>query len=160
MTTSALAPGAFSAALRKWSNENLPNAVKQRQGYVCKYLWERILRRTPVDTSLARGNWWINIGTPSSYTTLIVAGVATVNQPLTAYEQAQLNAVLQRLEELPLGQTVWISNNLHYVKFLEGGTSDQAPTGMVMVSIAEVRDLVFAVTDYRTEDSIYRREET
>jgi hypothetical protein len=132
----------FSAALENYRKVELRKAVVQRQKEVAKVVWAGILLKTPVLTSLARGNWNISLGTSNASTTETPAGVGTTGMALTSAEESRLNTVLSRLEGLPLGQTVWISNGLRYVKFLESGTSDKAPAGMVSVTLNEVRTLI------------------
>lgn len=40
------------------------------------------------------------------------------------------------------GQTLYIANGLPYIERLEQGSSTQAPRGMVMITIAELKDWV------------------
>lgn len=95
-------------------------------------LFRRIIEKTPVDTGRARASWNIAIGSinpavapegqhPKSPNAL-AAKAATV---LTSYGADG---------RLPV---VWISNNLPYIGELENGHSQQAPAGMVGLSIAE-----------------------
>lgn len=95
-------------------------------------LFRRIIEKTPVDTGRARASWNIAIGAPD----------ASV-QPEGQYRSnpgglaAKANTVLAGYgadDRLP---PVWISNNLPYIGELENGHSQQAPSGMVALSIAE-----------------------
>lgn len=69
----------------------------------------RITLRTPVDTGRARAGWGLG-EVPS------VPGI----QPITGH------------------QPVYITNNVPYIVYLEQGSSQQAPIGMVRVSLAEI----------------------
>jgi hypothetical protein len=79
---------------------------------------------TPVDTGRAMNNWVISVGSPSRHVTSeggAKSGVAASK----ASEAAGALATVSPFD------TVWISNNLPYIGFLEEGSSDQAPSGWV-----------------------------
>ena len=73
----------------------------------------RVIKRSPVDTGRFKGNWftWIN-------------------------EESE-GALLPVTKILQLGDTLGFTNNLPYSLPLEFGHSDQAPSGMVRVSVAD-----------------------
>jgi len=104
---------------------------------------ELVIKRTPVDTGRARGNWQSTIGTPTSAPTLKKdkAGTTTV---------VRAQNVINSLE---MGQTFFLTNNLPYIYVLEyggyplnpkkgqktvGGYSKLAPQGMLRVSLSEI----------------------
>lgn len=110
-------------------------------------LFGRIVRKTPVDTGRARGSWNISVNNPDRSVVqrvrTIVKRGAQVPKGLRrrgiqqAINQIQ-NQNLFALNVQP-GDEIWISNNLPYIVELEKGHSkQQAPAGMVAVSIAEV----------------------
>jgi len=78
--------------------------------------------RTPVDTGFAR-NSWIVTTSPDDFGTLgnnsIEARIALVNQ-------------------IKLGQDIYINNGAEYISALEHGHSSQAPAGMVSVTKPEI----------------------
>ena len=74
-----------------------------------------IVRKTPVDTGRARASWDATIGAPSTKT----AGGGYSIQPDGKEE-------------------VFIVSNLDYIEALENGHSQQAPQGMVTISVAEI----------------------
>lgn len=80
-----------------------------------------IITMTPVDTGRARGNWLPNKGTPKDGTT---------NNTKVDFDKVE-----QTIKE-SIGDVFYLTNNLPYIKALEfEGHSDQAPAGMVRVSI-------------------------
>lgn len=87
-------------------------------------LFGRITRKTPVDTGRARGSWTIAVNDANR--TVPPAGQAD-------YPIPQVGALA-----LQPGDAIVISNNLPYIVALEQGHSQQAPAGMVAVSIAEI----------------------
>ena len=105
-------------------------------------LSKRIVLRTPVgNPSLwqgppppgytggqARGNWQASIGSPASGTTEATdkSGTATL-------------ASIDRDTKMAPGNVWYLTNNLPYVSTaLEYGSSTQAPTGMVRISLREL----------------------
>lgn len=93
------------------------------QRLVAFELLRRIIIKTPVDTGRARNNWQVTINEPATGekndTQASASGVSTINNVL-------------------IGQTIFITNNVPYIIFLEEGSSGQAPAGMVDISLSEV----------------------
>ena len=91
----------------------------------------RIVMKTPVDTGRARGNWQVDVNNaPSSVLeTTDKSGEGTIGGGVAA------------MAALPPFGTIWIVNNLPYIRALENGHSGQAPTGMVSVTLAELRGM-------------------
>lgn len=105
-------------------------------------LFSRIIVKTPVDTGRARGNWMIDIGrAPEGMLAQgFGPGRAEGGEPGSNAAAAQANAMAQasRLGGFRLGVTISIRNTLPYIIRLENGWSDQAPAGMVKVTLTEV----------------------
>lgn len=92
----------------------------------------RIVMKTPVDTGRARGNWQVTISSPSEKVmpnTFDKGGTETIQKALTV------------IEAIPPYSVVWISNNVNYITFLEEGSSQQAPSGMVALTVEELRQM-------------------
>ena len=91
----------------------------------CLNLFGKIIRRTPVDTGRLRSNWYSSINAP----------VSTVDGSGEGFSQTA--------EKLKLGDAAYFVNNLPYAKAIERGHSqDQAPHGMVRVTIVEFEHIV------------------
>lgn len=73
--------------------------------------------QTPVDTGRARSNWLPSIGTPRSDTTENLSGSTEI------------------ASNYKLGQKIFITNNLPYIKRLNEGHSTQAPSGYVELTV-------------------------
>lgn len=84
-------------------------------------IWVKIIRMTPVDTGRARGNWFIGMSPGNDIT-------RGTNRRDARYIESKLPAQL-------LGNKTYLYNNLPYIEKLEFGSSTQAPTGMVRVSL-------------------------
>lgn len=91
-----------------------------------------VVKRSPVDTGRFRGNWQTTVGNPASgdLDTEDKSGGATLTAGVTAVAGAQM------------GDTTYIVNNLPYARRLEDGYSDQAPQGMVKLTVNEFKKYV------------------
>lgn len=97
-------------------------------------LYDKITRRTPVDTGRARASWMIATGAPGE-------GVPDLRN-FTQANQTQRGKVAEMVKKRAI---MWIYNNQPYIKRLEQGSSQQAPQGMVARSVAEVEAMVDAM---------------
>lgn len=87
-----------------------------------------IVEKTPVDTGRARGNWNISIGADD-----------------TEVKENQTTPQYQNEKDFPKvkgDESIFISNNLPYIKKLEFGSSKQAPQGMVGVTMAGIKNKI------------------
>lgn len=112
----------FAAAL----NLNFGIAVKR----VSFDILTRIVERTPVDTGRARSAWDLTVGEPSSYVPPPLppgAVGALVEDPASGLSVAITGE-----------SVIYVVNNLDYIEPLENGHSQQAPAGMVRITLAEV----------------------
>lgn len=91
----------------------------------------RIVDDTPVDTGRARANWHALINSD--------------NPPVTDDADPSGNAAKQRIEgdvrRARLGDAISIANGVPYIEYLEAGSSQQAPAGMVARNRGAVVDL-------------------
>lgn len=92
----------------------------------------RLIQRSPVDTGRFRGNWFCGVGSASGVTTLDTDKSGEVT----------LGRISGSLEGWTAGQTIWLTNHLPYSYRLEHGWSQQAPGGMVRITVAEFQHIV------------------
>ena len=109
--------------LDEWHFKNRETFKKVVAGVVLD-MGGRIIRRTPVDTGRARGNWNFSLDRPD-----------TSVDP----NKKKKNRVLRKSElpDIDGKHTIFIVNNLDYIVELEKGSSTQAPKGMVEVTRQE-----------------------
>tara|TARA_R110000851_G_scaffold12997_5_gene44699 strand:- start:9680 stop:10075 length:396 start_codon:yes stop_codon:yes gene_type:complete len=88
---------------------------------------ERIIRRTPVQTGTARGNWNSSLNSPDR----------SINNTADRNGSRQTRKAKVVLQKAELNDTFYLTNALPYVSELERGSSTQAPQGMVALSVAE-----------------------
>ena len=131
------------------STENLPqftgdvlriarDLTKQQLQPFVKKIALQVLRgvvlKSPVDTGRFRANWQVSIGSPIE-TELDAVEPRRVNQgggdTLAKGRATILNA--------PQIDVVWLSNNVPYAERLENGYSKQAASGVVAVTLEEIR---------------------
>lgn len=130
----------FIADLREIQAKVLPQTFVSFQKWIALELYRRILQKTPVDKGTLRGSWTISVGnqdkTPANNQTSAQDG-----QSLTPAEQAQFAAGIAAMSDLKIGQIIWINNAMPYVLRIEfdGHSSVKAPTGMVQISINELK---------------------
>jgi hypothetical protein len=94
-----------------------------------------IVKKTPVDTGNARASWVIGIGRKA----IPAPPSAGVSEDDTLLRTAQLH----RSNGL---QPIFISNYVPYINRLEDGHSQQAPTGMVALTLTQVTNQLNSLT--------------
>ncbi len=88
-------------------------------------LFGKIVARTPVDTGRLSNSWR-----------------PTVNRPSKSSQKASPDAILKTVSNAKLGDSIYLVNNLPYAQKIEAGSSKQAPTGMVRVTVAEYQKII------------------
>lgn len=98
-------------------------------------LQSRIMQRTPVDTGRARANWNATTGSANTTTDL---GATEADVPAKQQEGSELI----RVTGFANGEHLFLANGLPYIESLENGSSAQAPSGMVALTIEELTPVV------------------
>ncbi len=121
----------FNREIDEFTKKELPKNIVALQKKVVLEALRRLVMRTPVDTGRARGNWQVTIDNPtdSQLDQTDKDGNETIKKGLAA------------ISNLPAYRVVWISNNVDYIEFLEDGSSEQAPNGMLAITIEELRTM-------------------
>lgn len=97
--------------------------------------FREVIMMSPVDTGRFRGNWQCAIGQIPDGTVELddKEGTATISKM-----QAEAMGV-------EAGQVIYLVNNLPYARALEYGHSQQAPGGMIRITVQRWRPIVEAV---------------
>ena len=106
-------------------------------------LFRRVILKTPVDLGGARSNWQASLGSPETGTV-----DATDKQVGPTFRK-----VVSATKGFNVGDTIYLANNLPYIRKLEeggypdgpkivGGFSRKAPTGMVALTVQEFAAIV------------------
>lgn len=138
--------GTFTKELMDFENMSLKK-VDQFTRIIALEVFRRIILKTPVDTGRARGNWLCTIGVPAE---AMAKGEdwfqgQTSNDFDKSGRAAIEEASNQVLAWKPEDIAIFLTNNLPYIERLENGWSDQAPAGMVAITIAEFDGIVARV---------------
>lgn len=98
-------------------------------------VFTRVILRTPVLSGRARGNWQVAIGNLPTGTLELDDKDGSITIGKVEAETLGLKA----------GESIYLVNNLPYIYRLETGYSDQAPAGMVGITVQEFEPLVAAI---------------
>lgn len=118
----------FNRETKRFAKTLLPAQMILFQKKIALQLLRGVVLKTPVDTGQARAGWQLSIGSPVSEeaTGLDPSGSGTISNGVGA------------LAGLGPFQVVWLSNNVGHIRFLEEGSSSQAPNGMLALTLTEV----------------------
>lgn len=114
--------------------------------------FKRIILRTPVDTGRARANWGVSVGKPIQF--LIEGEDKSGSATLTAASDGTML--------WDCTGSIFLTNNVSYIGILEYGREDgkpgsnQAPNGMVRVTMEEMIAWVRSVTNVKETISSIR----
>ena len=121
----------FKISLDKFSNE-IPEKFLKVQKKIILEAMSRVIEKSPVDTGRFRANWNTAVDTPDTSTSKVTDPSGEISK----------QKCLQALSGMNPYDVVHISNNLDYARTLENGRSDQAPDGMVAITIAELETFI------------------
>jgi hypothetical protein len=98
-----------------------------------------VINRTPVDTGRARGNWMVDINRVPTGARAIGGerGPRVSKREASSISQREADKAIAKLKQNPFVAT-HITNNVEYIEFLEAGGSDQAPNGMVALTVLDL----------------------
>lgn len=118
--------GSFSADLSRFVQHCGGNLDKAHRIAVV-LVAQGVVMGSPVDTGRFRGNWQFGKVVPQGeLSTLDTSGAATIAR------------IAGQVTNVKAGGEVWIVNNLPYAGKLEYGYSQQAPSGTVRVTLANL----------------------
>jgi hypothetical protein len=111
----------FDSDIRRFSKKT-GVAIDEAVRTVAFKAFGMIVKKTPVDTGRARGNWNVS--------------VATIDRSVDAEAKRPKAPSIKKGDGL---KPIYIVNSLDYIQDLENGTSKQAPNGMVAITMNEIR---------------------
>lgn len=133
MSTSryAGAQGAFSLAIGKFVEQTKQDMTNVFRAVTIE-IGSSIIKMSPVDTGRFRGEWQFTIDTPATSFT----GIEDVSGAIATA------ALVDGAIQFQAGETAYITNILPYAIPLEYGHSDQAPSGMVRITMARIQQIL------------------
>jgi hypothetical protein len=123
--------GSFEDDLRNFESNTARKMTRIARKVVLE-LFKRVIYKTPVDTGRARSNWQVTIGTTAS-------GTVEIDDKNGA---ATMSKAVADSRGFKAGDTIYLTNNLPYIRRLEEGWSRQAPAGMVALTVQEFAAVV------------------
>ena len=123
--------GKFEDDIRKFQM-NTARKMELAARKIALELFRRVILKTPVDKGGARSNWQASLGSPATGTV-----DATDTQAGPTFRK-----VVSATEGFDVGDTIYLANNLPYIRRLEEGSSQQAPQGMVALTVQEFSAIV------------------
>ena len=96
-------------------------------------LFSNVILKSPVDTGRFRANWNCSIGSVDKSTS-----AETDKEGAGSIGRVRAEVTKYTLD----GRSIYLANSLPYAERLENGWSDQAPQGMVRLSIVEINNAI------------------
>jgi hypothetical protein len=116
----------FNLALQRHAKEMPAEAIQKLHRKAALEALKSVVLMSPVRTGRFRANWQMTLDTPATGALDTTANTAIARgEPIIA--------------QLPAYGVSWLVNNLPYAARLESGYSQQAPTGMLAVTVARLR---------------------
>lgn len=123
--------GSFALSLAEFA-EQAKEAIDSSLREIVIEIGASVIRMSPVDTGRFRGNWQFSIGAPEQ------GQLDRLDTNGSAATAELVNGAIQ----FKAGDTAYIVNNLPYAIPLEYGHSDQAPGGMVRITLDRFQQIV------------------
>lgn len=130
----------FNAEIRKFATSHAPEALATMQRKICLEGLKRLVEKTPVDTGRARANWQVGIGSAPEGVPYPADEPYTATSPDGAESMAVQEGSAQ-IGAIKKPVACYITNNVEYIEELEHGHSQQAPNGMLAVTITELEGM-------------------
>lgn len=124
----------FAKDIAAWSDKTrvkIETAIRK----IALDVFTEVVLKTPVDEGTARGNWLVAIGE-------IPTGTIEFDDPTGTATISKIQAETMKLQA---GEVIYLTNSLPYILRLENGWSQQAPQGMVKLTVQRWRPIVDAV---------------
>jgi hypothetical protein len=112
--------------------KQIPVNVQRNLKQTVLVIDQALVTSTPVDTGRARSNWIVGEGPSTSVIDAYVKGEKGSTGAANA--QAALDQAKAFLDSTALS-TIYISNNLSYIQYLNEGSSAQAPAGFIEAAV-------------------------
>ena len=114
--------------------QRIERRVSQAVRKIALDVFTGVIQMSPVDTGRFRGNWQVATGQAPS-------GTVEMTDPSGATVTAQVAGEIEGMEP---GDVIYLVNNLPYAQRLEDGWSQQAPGGMVALTVQRFRPIAEA----------------
>ena len=136
----------FLIDIGNFANYAVPMGVLEFQKILVKELHRAILTKTPIDKGVLRGNWTLSINeTDETFDENKKTDALITGMEITSEEESQVQAILEDLTRMGLGNTVHLSNSTPYAQQAEiDGWTYTPPYAMVALSLQELETAMAA----------------
>jgi len=117
--------------LQRIAQRNKQKAVKVMQNSLMR-VGSPMVVMSPFDQGIFKGNWMAAYGTPDTSTTDAADKTGA----------SSIGRLKSKVEVMQGGMILYFTNSMPYAERLEYGWSEQAPAGMVRVSVAGWQSIV------------------
>lgn len=124
----------FNRRVSQWAKDKPAEVITKFQRALTIEALSRVVLMTPVDTGRARGGWQISVST---------IDVSSPNR-LDQSGQKVIEDESKKVGDLKPFKVVFLQNNVAYIGFLERGSSQQAPKGMLGVTVRALTQIKFS----------------
>lgn len=100
---------------------------------------------TPVRSGFARNSWMVSLNGPGNYRQSSTKPAGDESVAVVSLDEAAAS-----LLDMHADDVVWITSNCIYMARLEDGWSQQAPTGMIALTVAGARQIIDSVVRQMT----------
>lgn len=123
--------------------DNIPEAVHAIVRKAALMVDQAVVVATPVDTGRAKSNWLATIGAPSSAALTEAFYPGKWGSTRSSNEQTAISGAAAVISRYGADDSsIFIANNLHYIGYLNAGSSRQAQAGYVERQLALVRSMI------------------
>jgi hypothetical protein len=119
----------------------IPQRVAEIKKQVASAVLTRVVLDTPVDTSRAKSNWQVNLGS-AAVGTIPAHEPGHAGSTAAASEQETIRQGQSVIAGAKAGVDIHITNNLPYIGLLNDGWSTQAPAGFVQSAAIDASHVV------------------
>lgn len=124
----------FEANMKRYADETVPGVARARCTAIGLEAARGVSMLTPVDRGFAKGGWQFTVGSPASGPN---NGISDL--PEGTASPALVTSTLEAMRSFELGQTLWLSNHVPYINFLNDGTERMAAFAMVPRTVGRLR---------------------
>jgi hypothetical protein len=121
----------FTLHLKKLTEKSSANADAVAKKVIID-VFSSVVEKSPVDKGTFRGNWQLGFGE-------VDANIQSPDDKSGSDTIAKANSELTKFDSKKI---TYISNSLPYAQRLENGYSNQAPQGMVRLTVLEFRRFI------------------
>jgi hypothetical protein len=135
----------FALAIDRFIDEDVPESIGKFARLVAIAGLQKVILKSPVDTGRFRGGWLVTIASRTDAAPTKVEGVKSGKRGKSGRGAAAgsdaINAGLGVIAGARPFEAIVIQNNVEYGEALEDGSSDQAPRGMLSITLAELEQV-------------------